>query len=225
MLATRKSVLLWPMLSSLGLALAAPAADATVRTAPYRWAAASGPVAGYYLFLSVDGGPEQNYGAVTTPDTVIQLESGAEVVVRVAAYDVTGRMGPHSDASSPLRLCPGDFDGDEWIEQSDLDTAKSCVLQPAQGKCAGGDMNEDGTVTFSDVLAIKVGEDACPPILGCAGDMNSDGVISVGDFAALRSCLGFYAEGSCANGDFDGNGYVSVSDWVTASDAGFRTCD
>jgi hypothetical protein len=72
---------------------------------------------------------------------------------------------------------------------------------------------------------MNVGDDACPPILGCPGDMNSDGNISMSDFAAMRMCLGFYAEGSCANGDFDGNGYVSVYDWVTASNAGFRTCD
>src|SRR5262245_12792354 len=115
MLSTRKSVLLLT-LSGLGLVFAAIPAGATVRTAPYSWTPASGPVAGYLVYLSVDGGPEENYGAVGLPSAVIELDSGAQVVVRVAAYDSAGRIGPFSDASPRLRLCPGDFDGNQTIE-------------------------------------------------------------------------------------------------------------
>ena len=72
------------------------------------------------------------------PSAVIELDSGAQVVVRVAAFDGAGRVGPRSDASSPLRLCPGDFDGDEVIETTDVDSAKSCLFKPAKDYCAGG---------------------------------------------------------------------------------------
>ena len=79
------------MLSALGLAFASTPAGAAVRTAPYTWTPASGPVAGYYLYLSIDGEPEQNYGAVSQPSAVIELDSGAEVVVRVAAFNAAGQ--------------------------------------------------------------------------------------------------------------------------------------
>ena len=229
MVATRNFVCFWPTARglglSLGLALAAAApAGATVRTAPYSWAQASGPVAGYYLYLSVDGRPEENYGAVSQPSAVIELDSCAQVVVRVAAFDFAGRVGPRSNASPPLRLCPGDFDGDEVIETSDLNSAKSCLFKPATGHCAGGDMDDDGSVGMTDFLAMEVGSDACPPVVGCVGDMNGDGMVTLVDWGAMRVCIGLTAQGSCANADFDGNGFVSVIDVITAYKTNFGQC-
>jgi hypothetical protein len=229
MLLTRDSVLLWPTLFAFalfafGLAFAAIPAGATVRTAPYSWVPASGPVAGYYLYLSVDGRPEENYGAVVGQNnTVIELDSGARVVVRVVAFDGAGRIGPPSDASSPLRLCPGDFDGDEVIEFTDVNQARSCLLQPAVGQCAAADMDDDGAVLFRDISAMEVGSDACPPI-ECAGDMNGDGLVTLVDWGAMKTCIGLTAQGSCANADFDGNGFVSVIDVITAYKTNFGQC-
>jgi hypothetical protein len=225
MLLTRNSVRLWPTLFALGLAFAAMPAGATVRTAPYSWTPASGPVAGYYLYLSVDGGPEQNYGAVSQPSAVIELDSGAQVVVRVAAYDGAGRVGPRSDASSPLRLCPGDFDGNETIETADVSKARNCLFKVASGHCAGGDMDGNGMVASSDVAAMLVGADACAPIVGCAGDMNGDGFVNALDLSAMRVCIGLIAQGNCADADFDGNGFVSVADVVTSYKKGIATCN
>jgi hypothetical protein len=221
---TRKSVLLWPTLCAFGLAFAAIPAGATVRTAPYSWTPASGPVAGYYLYLSVDGGPEENYGSVSQPSAVIQLDSGAQVIVRVAAYDGAGRVGPRSDASSPLRLCPGDFEGNEVIDTSDVNTAKTCLFKPAQNKCAGGDMDDNGTVSYIDIAAMVVGADACAPISGCAGDMNGDGWVNALDLYALKGCIGLGAQGSCADADFDGNGFVSTADVVATYKTGLGAC-
>ena len=227
MLLTRDSVLLWPTLFAFalfafGLAFAAIPAGAVMRTAPYSWAPASGPVAGYYLYLSVDGGPEENYGAVVGQNNaVIELDSGARVVVRVVAFDGAGRIGPPSDASSPLRLCPGDFDGDELIETTDVTQARSCALKPAVGQCAAADMDDDGLVGFPDIGAMQVGSDACPPLAGCAGDMNGDGLVTLTDWGAMKICIGLTAQGNCANADFDGNGFVSVIDVITAYKTNF----
>jgi hypothetical protein len=225
MFSTRGSVLLWPTLSALGLAFAAIPAGATMRTAPYIWAPASGPVGGYYLYLSVDGQAEQNYGAVFQPSAVIQLDSGAEVIVRVAAFDVAGRVGPRSDASPPLRLCPGDFDGNETIETADVNKAKSCLFKPATGNCSGADMDDNGAVALPDVLAMEVGSDACAPLDGCLGDMDGNDFINGADLYAMKSCIGLYAQGNCADADYDGNGFVTNIDVVNAYKSGVETCN
>ena len=66
---------------------------------------------------------------MSEPSAVIEVETGAEVVVSVEAFDAYGRRGPRSDPSPALRFCPGDFDGDELIEATDLTLAQSCILQ------------------------------------------------------------------------------------------------
>jgi hypothetical protein len=225
MLSTRNSVLLWPSVFALALSAAAPA-GAILRTAPYSWAHAPGPVAGYRVYLSVDGGPEQSYGYVTNPSALIWIESGAELVVRVAAFDTVGSEGPRSDASPPLRLCPGDFDGDEIIGYEDRNRALSCVYQPATGACAAAEIVVDGTITSSDILALEVGSYACgePPVVACPGDTDGDGVISAWDLSKVRSCVGLYAEGACADADLDGNGYVTALDWLACGRAIGTTC-
>jgi hypothetical protein len=218
MLSTRKFVALWPGVIALALAAAAPA-GAVVRTAPFAWTPAAGPVAGYRLYLSVDGLPLELHGAVNTPSAVILLDTGAEVVMRVAAYDSSGREGPLSDPSEPLRLCPGDFDGDETVEQTDMNRALACYLKPGTGTCAAADMNGDGTVTYSDIKAITVGADACDgyrPVPGCPGDIDRDGLISYQDLQVIRTCLSLEAEGACIDADLDGNCFVTNQDWLAA---------
>jgi len=156
---------------------------------------------------------------VNTPHAVILLETGAEVVVRVAAYDSAGREGAISDPSPPLRLCPGDFDGDETVEQTDLNRALACYQKAGTGVCAGADMNGDGTVTYSDIKAITLGADACDgyrPVPGCPGDIDRDGLISYQDLQGIRSCLSLEARGNCIDADLDGNGFVTSLDWLAA---------
>ncbi len=215
MLSTRNAVLLLPSAFAFGLALAAAPAAATVRTAPYTWTPSSGPVAGYLLYLSVDGGPEENYGYVSQPNAVVLVESGAEVVVSVAAFDAAGRVGPRSNPSPPLRLCPGDFDGDEEVEQTDMNRAIGCFQKPATGACAAADLNGDGFVSGSDIQGLEVGADACQQ--SCPGDMDGDGVLSASDVLAMKSCIGLYAEGNCTNADFNGSGFVNNTDVIYAN--------
>jgi hypothetical protein len=226
MLLSQNAVSSWMSALALASVLAAPAA-ATVRTATFTWAPATGPVAGYQLYTTVDGGVESAYSYVSQPRAVISMNSAASVTVVVAAFDAAGRLGPRSNASPPLRLCPGDFDGDELIETSDVNSARSCVLKAATGACAGADMNNDGSVAVGDFLALEVGADACPNAGPdtCGGDMDGDGWISDADVQAMRVCIGLRALGNCVAADFDGNGFVSVSDVGDANRAVGRCTD
>lgn len=226
MLSTRKSVLLWSSVFALGLSAAAPA-GAILRTAPYAWAHAPGPVAGYRVYLSVDGGPEESYGYVSDPSALIWIESGAELVVRVAGFDTVGREGPRSDASPPLRLCPGDFDGDQLIGSTDINRALDCFQQPATGACAAAEIVVDGSITHADILALEVGSYACgepPPVVACPEDVDGDGVISWMDLSRVRNCIGLYAEGACVDADVDGDSYVTSRDWILCGRSLGTTC-
>lgn len=226
MLSTRKSVWLLPSAVALALAAAAPA-GAVVRTALYAWAPAAGPVAGYAVYLSIDGEPEEPYGAVNGPFAWILVESGAELVVRVAAFKSNGQEGPRSDPSPPLRLCPGDFDGDEVVEQSDVNRAIGCVGKPATGACAFAEVVVDGSIRATDIAALEVGSDACEglaPLVGCPGDVDHDGIVSSSDWSRVKDCLGLLAQGSCVDADFDGNGNVTINDWTLTGQAIGTTC-
>ena len=227
---SRDSVVLWVTTFGLALAGAVPA-GATVRTATYSWAPATGPVTGYLLFTSVDGGAEELYSYVSQPNAVIEVDSGASVILRVAAFDAGGRSGPRSDSSSPLRLCPGDFDGDEIIDATDVTSARSCMFRSANDACSGADMNDDGIVTVTDFFALAVGANACPepaepaPPARCMGDMDGDGVISWPDIYAVKSCLGLLPQGNCTYADLDGSGFITNNDLILVNQKfGMQAC-
>jgi len=227
---SRDSVVLWVTTFGLALAGAVPA-GATVRTATYSWTPATGPVAGYLLFTSVDGGVEELYSYVSQPNAVIEVDSAASVILRVAAFDASGRSGPRSDSSSPLRLCPGDFDGDEIIDATDVTSARTCVFHAATDACSGGDMNNDGYVTVADFVEIQVGANACPepaepaPPARCMGDMDGDGAITWSDIFAVKSCIGLLPQGNCTYADRDGSGFITNNDVVLTSQAfGTQAC-
>jgi hypothetical protein len=139
---------------------------------------------------------------------VIEVASGASLIVRVAAIDATVRPGPRSDPSQPLRLCPGDFAGDEVIDLGDIRRSYDCLLQAATGACAGADMDDDGVVAFDDYRKLVFGADAClnlnPAPDTCAGDMDGDGWISSMDVERIKICIGFQPLGDCIPADFDG---------------------
>jgi hypothetical protein len=184
-------------------------AFALTRQAAFVWAPATGPVAGYAVYASIDGAAEELVATVPAPSAILAVESSATVSVRVAAYDSAGRLGPSSAASDPLRLCPGDFDGDGTVGITDWSDATSCLGQVAVGDCAAADIDLDGVVGISDLKALNIGADACPPKL-CLGDFDGDGLIGLTDWTAARSCLGAPAQGACAPGDYNGDGVVSL---------------
>ena len=90
--------------------LLAPPASALVEIvgqeqATFEWSPASGPVAGYRVFVSANGDPETHYGSVyATTQATIHASFGDTVAVTVAAFDAEGQEGPRSDPSEPLRF-------------------------------------------------------------------------------------------------------------------------
>lgn len=94
----------------LVLALALPAAALDLpgkSSATLQWASASGPVAGYQVFVGRNGSrpsiPEQRVsGAAAT----VTASVGDTLVVWVQAYDAVGNVGPSSADSQPLRFLP-----------------------------------------------------------------------------------------------------------------------
>ena len=199
-----------------------------MRVASFTWEPAAGPVYGYFVYTSIDSGAEEFYAYASQPNAVIEVDSGASLTVRVAAYDVTGSAGPVSDTSAPLRLCPGDFDGDELIGTADWEDLLSCFGQQAAGACAAGDVDDDGYVSGGDIARLAIGTDACsylPPPAGCPGDTNGDGWISAADIGVVLQCVGFPAQGGCTHADFDGSGFVSSIDLILTKRAfGTSTC-
>lgn len=189
-------------------------AFAATRVAGFSWAPASGPVAGYAVYASIGGSVEELVATVASPSAIVEVESSRFVSVRVAAYDSAGRLGPLSDPSYPVRLCPGDFDGDEITGPYDRFEVRNCLGQIAEGYCAGADFDLDGSVGLSDWNQVSVGADACAlaDALACPGDFDGDHAIGSRDVAQALSCLDRPASGACAAGDFNGDGTVSAGE-------------
>jgi hypothetical protein len=197
---------------ALTLLAGASPASALTRLAAFAWTPATGPVAGYAVYASIGASIEELVASVSAPIVMIEVDSNEFVSVRVAAYDSTGREGPRSDASEPVRLCPGDFDGDEVLGVMDFADAQSCFGQPASGFCAGADLDESGgMVSILDLQSVKLGFEACAST-ACPGDFDDDRYIGLSDFGQARNCLGQAAQGACLAGDMDRNGFVSIFD-------------
>jgi len=185
------------------------------RVASFEWSPATGPVAGYAVYASIGGGVEELVAAVAVPSADLLVASGAYVSVRVAAYDGAGLLGPFSDPAPLVRLCPGDFDGNEMIGISDLLDARSCFGQPGVGFCAGADLDSNGGVGISDFQLMGLGSNACalaetPTV--CLGDLDGNHSIDSADYVQARACYGLPAQANCAAADFDGNGVISLPD-------------
>jgi hypothetical protein len=224
---SRDSILLSSIALGLALACAAPA-GAALRSARFAWAPATGPVQGYVVYAAVDGGPEEVYAYVSQPSAAITIDSGESLVVSVAAFDMIGQMGPRSDHSAPLRLCPGDFDGDRVVGSADWGRVRGCLGQEAEDACAAGDIDDDGSVSEADLAVLKIGSDACsylPAAAGCPGDTNGDGWITTTDLGGVRQCIGLMPLGNCAYADLDGSGIVTAVDLALSMRAiGTRAC-
>ena len=116
-------------LSVLGLLALAGTVPALATTYVHRtpltfgWAAASGEVAYYNVYLSVDGRSFRLHRKVTGTTCRVDVEDGRSYVLRVEAEDALGRVGPMSDPSERvvvfLNGSPEDTDGDgipDWWE-------------------------------------------------------------------------------------------------------------
>ncbi len=93
---------------ALGVApLAARAVDLTgVTSANLTWTPASGPVAGYGVFIARNGAgyPSTPNFTITTTSATVTGAFGDSLTVRVAAYTATGAYGPSSPDSDLIRF-------------------------------------------------------------------------------------------------------------------------
>jgi hypothetical protein len=124
--------------------------------ARFEWAPAAGPVAGYFVYVSSNGGPEYHYSTVSSGTSeTIRCELGDAIVVSVTAFDAQGNEGPASPPSElvrfveepgseppgdpPEKATPLDFDADGL---SDLllrnrDTGEIRIWTPAASGALG----------------------------------------------------------------------------------------
>ncbi len=92
-----------------GALLAAPAHAVDIiglTSGRFAWSAASGPVAGYAVFVNRNGAgyPAQPDQRVTSLDAVITGSFGDSFVLKVAAYDSSNTLGPFSPESDVHRF-------------------------------------------------------------------------------------------------------------------------
>lgn len=102
----RTCVGIWLVAASLVLARAALAVDLPGATsATLGWTAASGPVAGYAVYVSRNGStPSEPEQRVAIPRAAVSGGLGESLIVWVVAYDSSGQVGPASPNSDVLRF-------------------------------------------------------------------------------------------------------------------------
>jgi len=87
--------------------IGAAAVNVVGTSAGLSWSAATGPVSGYAVQVSRNGGAYVEVGRVTTRSTRVSGQIGETLQVRVAAFDASGRMGAASTASDPITFTQG----------------------------------------------------------------------------------------------------------------------
>lgn len=75
-----------------------------VTEATLRWDPASGPVSGYYVIVSRNGGESSVESFSSDTEEIVAGAYGDTLVVQVAAFDPSGIAGPLSPPSTPLRF-------------------------------------------------------------------------------------------------------------------------
>jgi glucose/arabinose dehydrogenase len=194
------------MLCGLLLVAAAGSAQAAFQvpgqTVLFEWAPASGPVEGYVIYVSRDGGafnPEASQPATSTSQEIYG-QVGETLQVQVAAFDVQGNLGPRSTPSSPVQ-----FAGALGTPGNPLATEISAALdEPVYAASTGSDgrlfvveragrirILENGQIFSTDFLNIQ-------SRVGTAGEGGLWGLAFDPDFA--RSGL-FYVLYTDPSGD------------------------
>jgi FG-GAP-like repeat len=82
--------------------IGAAAVNVVGTSAGLSWTAATGPVSGYAVQVSRNGGSYAEVARVATLSTRVSGQIGDTLLVRIAAFDVNGRMGAASTPSDPI---------------------------------------------------------------------------------------------------------------------------
>jgi hypothetical protein len=166
----------WGLLAALS---ASPAAGVQVvgTSAQLQWTPASGPVAGYAVFLSLNNGPFQEIRRVAATSVQVGGAIGDSVRVRVAAHDAQGVLGPVSANSEPIDFVAstpgpgpnpaGDLDGDG--------RADMLLFHAESGELHGLLLQADGTR-----VSVLIGTQDDPDLRPVAyADVDADGRVDV----------------------------------------------
>lgn len=155
---------------ALSVALAGPASAVDLpgaTSATLAWTAASGPVAGYSVYVSRNGaspaGPEQQ---VTSPRATVSGVLGESLVVWVEAFDASGAPGPVSQSSDSLRFvaAPG-APPQASVSPATLVALTSQGKSPASQSISVGNL---GTGTLSYRVSASAGWIVPSPATGTA---------------------------------------------------------
>src|SRR5208337_3867671 len=125
----------------LGALLVCGAASAQsvvgVTTANLQWAAASGPVAGYAVFIARNGAPYPARPTFTTSTTTAQVAGayGDTITVKVAAFTTSGTYGPFSPDSAPITFVAAPPPG--VVVQPRPEPGHLAVTENASGRSQG----------------------------------------------------------------------------------------
>lgn len=201
-----------------------------VREATFRWAPATGPVAGYYVLVSRNGAAERVEALSGDTTESVTGEYGETIVVRVAAFDAQGTSGPESMASDPVtfaapsgpgtgRVAPLDFTGDgrsdllirnaNWLS-AELWTlgadriASTTAIHPETGliiEAGNGDYDGDGV---SDILWHLA---ETRDLYVCLVRESRIDALAMVDLRGLESDGAWQVGGSA---DFDADGYDDI---------------
>jgi hypothetical protein len=116
-------------------------------TATLAWADASGPVAGYRVEVSRNGAAFRVESDVSRPSVVVSASGGDTLVVRVAAFDAVGNLGPFSPPSNPIH-----FDTDGNIAA--LTSGDRSVASAGSGGFATASVDESGDTTSAMLATV-----------------------------------------------------------------------
>lgn len=113
---TLPSSVLIALFGAIVAAGAAQAADDPIllsgaTSATLSWSAASGPVVGYYVIVSRNGGVSSVYSLTNDTSETIAGDYGDTIVVQVTAFDESGEPGPLSNPSTPISFSPPETGG------------------------------------------------------------------------------------------------------------------
>ena len=220
----------WRLLGFLLLLCAASLAAASAHSANiianFTWTAASGPVAGYEVFVNRNGAgypavPDQ---LVTAPQATVSASYGDTLVIAVAAYDASNALGPLSPASALYDFVAAAAGPVPTLTGWTCNGASPTV-------CTMVDTDGDGVPDLIDNCPYTYNPDqkdsggvgtATPDGIGDAcqcGDVNDDGIVSTADSTILtRSLVGLSpyltagAMPGAAKCDLNGDGLCTTAD-------------
>jgi hypothetical protein len=153
------------------------------------WQAASGPVAGYSVMVSRNGGRFQLERQTPVAQVLVNGAVGDVVKIRVAAYDGLGNAGPASEPSYPI-VFTGQPAPTEPASNGDSGSAEQPGDDPGS-VAGGGDAGTDPTPDPStDPTPTDPGEDPAPNGPRRHADFDGDGaadlVWETADGSAVR---------------------------------------